>query len=201
MKIILATYNEGKAREIGEILAPIEVVGLRSLGVEIDFDAVEDGDSYEENAMKKARAAAERVSGIVVSDDSGIEADALDGRPGTHAARYGGPGATDSDRCRKMLDEMRDAPDGKRTARYVCVVAARFPDGTEKYFRAECEGEIGRAEQGTGGFGYDPIFMLPGRGVSIAEISIEEKNRISHRGKAFAALKKMLLEECDHERQ
>lgn len=193
MEIILASYNDGKAREIEKILCPIKVVSLRALGVEIDFDAVEDGETYRENAIKKARAAAEKVNGVLVADDSGLEVAALGGGPGVNSARYGAPGASsDGDRCRLLLKELSGVEGADRSARFVCVVAARFPDGTELFFEGDCPGVISSEMKGEGGFGYDPVFFLPDRGLSMAEISREEKNMISHRFKAFSKLKAAL---------
>jgi len=195
MEIILATYNQGKAREIEAILDPVKVKCLKDLGVEIDFDAVEDGETYAENALRKVRAAAEKVDGIIAADDSGLEVAALDGRPGVHSARYGGPDVPDSKRYRKLLEEMNDVPEGGRSARFFCVVAVRWPEGTEKFFDGECRGEISREPRGGGGFGYDPVFLLPDRGMTMAEIPPEEKNRISHRYHAFRSLRAALLGE------
>ena len=192
MEIILASYNEHKAREIGEIMAPIAVRSLGGLGVSMDFDSVEDGGTYAENALKKARAAALRVKGIIVSDDSGLEVEALCGRPGLYSARYGGADITDSERCRLLLEQMKDVPDGRRAARFVCVVAALFPDGREELFEGECAGLIAREPRGADGFGYDPVMYLPERGLTIAELTPAEKNRISHRSAAFNKLKLFL---------
>ena len=193
MEIILASYNAHKAREIGEIMSPVRVKSLAEFGVELDFDAIEDGATYEENAIKKARAASARVKGIVAADDSGLEVESLGGRPGLLSARYGGAEIPDADRCRLLLDEMKDMPDGRRGARFVCVVAALFPDGREAIFTGECRGVIIREMRGGRGFGYDPVMFLPGRGLTVAELSPEEKNRISHRAIAFKALRDSLL--------
>ncbi len=194
MEIILATFNDNKAREIAAIMAPIEVKSLKEFGVIIDFDAVEDGETYRENAFKKVRAAAGEVEGIIVADDSGLEVDALGGGPGVHSARYAGEGAAASDLYTKLLGELEDVPEAERGARFVCVVAVRYPDGSEESVEGECRGVITREPRGGGGFGYDPVFYLPERGLTMAEITAEEKNSISHRANAFRALKKMLLE-------
>lgn len=193
MEIILASYNEGKAKEIEKILSPVKVTSLRALGVTIDFDSVEDGETYEENAIKKVRAAAEKVTGIIVSDDSGLEVAALGGAPGVNSARYGSEGASDEDRCRLLLSELAGVEESGRTARFVCVVAARFLDGKELFFEGECAGRIASEMKGAGGFGYDPVFFIPERALSMAEISREEKNLISHRFKAFSKLKEALM--------
>lgn len=194
MEIILATFNENKAREIAAIMAPVRVKSLAEFGVEIDFDAVEDADTYEENAFKKARAAAEHVEGIIVADDSGLEVDALGGGPGVHSARYAGEGASGEALYTKLLGELEGTPREKRGARFVCMVAVRYPDGAEESIEGECRGEIADAPRGGGGFGYDPVFLLPGRGRTMAEITASEKNELSHRAAAFRALKKMLLD-------
>ncbi len=193
MEIILASFNENKAREIGGIMSPIAVRTLGEFGVGIDFDAVEDGTTYEENAFKKVRAAAAHVNGIIAADDSGLEVYALGGRPGLLSARYGGAETSDADRCRILLEEMKDIPDDNRGARFVCVVAVLFPDGRESVFTGECRGVITREVRGAGGFGYDPVMLLPERGLTVAEIASAEKNRISHRAIAFRAFRDSLM--------
>lgn len=195
MEIILASFNKHKALEIGAIAAPVAVRSLGEFGVEIDFDAVEDGATYEENAFKKVRAAAARVSGLIAADDSGLEVAALGGRPGILSARYGGAEIPDADRCRLLLEEMKDVPDGDRAARFVCVVAVRHPDGSEQIFTGELRGIITRELRGQGGFGYDPVVYIPELGRTVAELTPDEKNRISHRAKAFAALRDSLLKQ------
>ncbi|MFA6447923.1 MAG: RdgB/HAM1 family non-canonical purine NTP pyrophosphatase [bacterium] len=193
MEIILASFNAHKAREVGEIMAPVAVKSLKEFGVAIDFDAVEDGETYEENAFKKARAAAAHVAGIIAADDSGLEVDALDGRPGLLSARYGGAEISDFERCRLLLEEMKDVPDGRRGARFVCKVAVLFSDGRETLYEGECRGIITRELRGSGGFGYDPVLFLPDRGLTVADLSAEEKNEISHRAIAFRALRSDLM--------
>jgi len=193
MEIILASYNAHKAREIGEIMSPIAVRSLGDLGVRLDFDTVEDGETYKENALKKVRAAAPHLDGIIVSDDSGLEVEALGGRPGILSARYGGADISDSERCKLLLNEMKDVPDVQRAARFVCVVAVLFPDGREQIFEGECKGVIAREMCGIDGFGYDPVVFLPDRGLTIAELTAAEKNKISHRSAAFNKLKSFLL--------
>ncbi len=195
MKIILATYNDHKVREISGIIAPIEVTSLSRLGVELNFDDVEDGETYAENALKKVVAASRHVDGIIVADDSGLEVDALGGRPGIHSSRFGGPGISDAGRCELLLEEMEDVPGDKRGARFVCCVAVRFPSGRESVFNGELHGVISSEMIGEGGFGYDPVVYLPDLGLSVAELSPDEKNRISHRAVAFAAMREALLNE------
>ena len=192
-EIILASYNRNKAREIEKIMAPIRVTCLADLGVDMDFDAVEDGETYRENASKKVRAAAAHVDGIIVADDSGLEVMALDGRPGVHSARYGGSDIDDAARCHVLLDELENTPGDQRAARFVCVVAVRFPDGTEKFFEGELPGVIDFEPHGNNGFGYDPVMLLPDRGLTVAQIPAEDKNSISHRANAFRLLKDFLV--------
>jgi len=195
MEIILASYNKNKAREIEKILAPIRVKCLADLGVDMDFDAVEDADTYRENAMKKVRAAAEHVNGVICADDSGLEVDALGGRPGVHSARYGGPGLDDALRYTKLIEDLDGVPETRRGARFVCVVAVRRPDGREEYFEGELRGVIAAAPRGSSGFGYDPVMYLPDLGKTVAEISADEKNRISHRAQAFKKFRNALLKD------
>ena len=192
-EIILASFNKNKAREIDKIMDPVRVKCLADLGVDIDFDAVEDADTYRENAIKKVRAACAYVSGIVCADDSGLEVAALDGRPGVHSARYGGPGLDDAMRYTKLLEDLAGVPASRRSARFVCVVAVQHPDGREEFFEGEMRGVIAEAPRGASGFGYDLVMFLPELGRTVAEISAEEKNRISHRAAAFRAFRQSLL--------
>lgn len=194
MEIVLASFNKNKAREIEQIMAPVAVTCLADLGVDIDFDAVEDADTYRENAIKKVRAAAAHASGIICADDSGLEVDALDGRPGVFSARYGGPGLDDALRYTKLIGELSGVPEDRRGARFVCVVAARFPDGREMFFEGELRGVIAAGPRGSSGFGYDPVMFLPRRGKTVAEISAQEKNEISHRAAAFRKFRDYLLQ-------
>lgn len=195
MEIILASFNRDKAKEIEKIVAPIKVKCLADMGVSIDFDEIETGSTFEENALIKARAAAEIADGISVADDSGLEVEALGGRPGILSARYGGAAAGYAQKCELMLDEMKNVPREKRSARFVCVVAARFPEGNEKIFEGECRGAIHTEPLGASGFGFDPVFFLPQLGKTMAQISLDEKNLISHRAAAFRKLKEFLLNE------
>ena len=192
MEIILASFNRDKAREIEKIVSPISVQCLADIGVEIDFDEIETGETYEENALIKARAAAAHVNGVIVADDSGLDIDTLGGRPGIHSARYGGAGSGYARQCDLLLEEMKEIPAGQRGAKFVCVVAAILPDGTEHIFRGECAGEIHTEAAGNSGFGFDPVFYLPTRNLTMAQISPDEKNAISHRAEAFRKLKKFL---------
>ncbi|MXY88869.1 MAG: RdgB/HAM1 family non-canonical purine NTP pyrophosphatase [Dehalococcoidia bacterium] len=192
-RLLLATNNPGKVREMRRLLAgePFEVVTPGDLG--IDLDVVEDGNGYAENATLKARAFAEAGRCLALADDSGIEVDALDGRPGPLSARFGGPGLDDAGRTQLMLRELRDVPDGERGARYRAVVAVAGPGEHVEQFEGTWEGSIGREPRGENGFGYDPIFRT-GDGRSGAELSAAEKDAVSHRGQAVRAAAAWLRE-------
>jgi XTP/dITP diphosphohydrolase len=181
--VILATSNLHKVGEMRELLPGVDLQPLPE-GYE---SPVEDGDSFEANALIKARAAHEALGGATIADDSGIEAFDLDGAPGIYSARYAGEGASDGDNLDKLLREV-DAAGGERRAAYVCVIALVDEDGTERVFEANCEGVLLRERRGEGGFGYDPIFVPddtgPDDGRTMAEISAAEKHAISHRGRA-----------------
>ena len=194
MKIIFATGNKNKMIEIRQILQDLgmEILSMKEAG--IDIDIVEDGKSFEENAMIKASAIAElpevrAMDAIVLADDSGLEIDYLNKEPGIYSARYMGEDTSYHIKNAKLIERLEGVPDEKRTARFVCAIAAAFPDGTMKTVRAAMEGRIGYKESGENGFGYDPIFYLPEYGCTSAELSMEEKNKISHRGKALRAIK------------
>ncbi len=187
MKIVIATRNPGKLREMRALFTTddaVEIIPLDGFG---DIpDAIEDGASFEQNALKKARHVASLTGLPALADDSGLVIDALGGEPGIRSARYGPAGADDHERNNLVLERMGNVPDGERTARFVCVIAISLPGGKDYFAYGECAGEIARQARGEGGFGYDPIFFLPGRGKTMAEIPSEEKNRISHRSKALA---------------
>jgi XTP/dITP diphosphohydrolase len=193
MKAVLASSNAGKLRELAAILSPLgyELVTQNSLGIDTP---PETGTTFAENALLKARHAA-RLSGFpAIADDSGIEVDALDGRPGVYSARYAGEGATDLANLQKMLAELRGVPTDRRSARYQCVIAfARSADDPAPLIaHGSWEGRVLTAPRGTGGFGYDPIFQPVGLDVSAAELSAEEKNARSHRGEALRVLARLL---------
>lgn len=192
-KIIFATGNEGKMREIREILKDVDaqILSLKEAGIHADI--VEDGKTFEENAVIKAKAICEMTGEIVLADDSGLEVDYLDKEPGVYSARYMGENTSYRIKNASLIQRLEGVPDEKRTARFVCVIAAAFPDGTVKTVRGTMEGRIGYREEGENGFGYDPIFYLPEYGCSSAVLSMEEKNKISHRGKALRAIKEELL--------
>ncbi|HMK35787.1 MAG TPA: XTP/dITP diphosphatase [Desulfomonilaceae bacterium] len=187
-KIIMATANRGKVAEIRDLVKalPVEFLCLADLP---DYPhVVEDGATFEENALIKARALTAATSLVSIADDSGLCVDALDGRPGVLSARYGGQNTSDLDKCRLILEELHDVPDASRTARFVCAIALVAPDGEEHVFRGVCEGRITRELRGTGGFGYDPVFFYDEAGCTFAEMDRESKNRVSHRGQALKRL-------------
>lgn len=194
VKIIFATGNKGKVSEIREILKELdaEVVTMKEAGIDIDVD--ENGTTYEENALIKARAVMEASGCLTLADDSGLEIDYLGKEPGIHSARYMGHDTSYDIKNQSFLDKLKGVPDEKRTARFVCAIAAVFPDGKEEVVRATMEGRIAHEIAGGNGFGYDPVFYLPERGCTSAEISSEEKNEISHRGKALRLMRDRLIE-------
>lgn len=197
-KIIFATGNAGKMREIREILADMdmEVLSMKEAGVEADI--VEDGTTFEENAVIKAKAVArmleerseeEQGGAIVLADDSGLEIDALNREPGIYSARYLGEDTPYSVKSANLIERLADVPDEDRTARFVCAIAAVMPDREIVTTQGVIEGRIGYEEKGNNGFGYDPIFYVPEYGRTTAQLTEDEKNRISHRGKALEAMK------------
>ncbi|GAB4257529.1 MAG: XTP/dITP diphosphatase [Deferrisomatales bacterium] len=195
MRLVVATRNPGKLREVRHRLARegIEVVGLADLPSSPEVD--EDGDTFAANARKKAWALAETTGLPVLADDSGLEVDALGGRPGVRSARFAGPDATDDDNNRRLLDELRGVAPEERTAAFVCamVLAVPGPGGGERWAEGRLEGRILERPQGEGGFGYDPLFWVDEVGKTLAEMGPEEKNRISHRGRALENLLPALL--------
>lgn len=191
-KIIFATGNADKMKEVREILSDLdaEVLSMKEAGVQADI--VEDGKTFEENAVIKATAICRLTGEIVLADDSGLEIDYLNKEPGIYSARYMGENTDYHIKNGNLIERLSGVPDEKRTARFVCAIAAAFPDGSVKTVRGTMEGRIGYEEKGENGFGYDPIFFLPEYGCTSAELSMEEKNKISHRGKALRAIKEEL---------
>ncbi len=185
MKLVVATRNRGKFREFRQMLTGHELVPLWEFSDIPDLE--EDGSTFRENAMGKARAVFQRTGLPTLADDSGLVVDLLDGRPGVLSARYAGDGATDDQNLKKVLFELH-TKQGTRSARYVCAMALSLPDGSERVVEESCEGEIVSEPRGTGGFGYDPIFLIPHLGKTMAEIPPSIKNSISHRGKAIRRL-------------
>lgn len=194
-KIVFATGNQGKMREIKAIMADmdVEVVSMKEAGICVDIE--EDGATFEENALIKARAIAKETDAIVLADDSGLEIDFLDKAPGVLSARYMGEDTPYEVKNSHILDLLKDVQGAERSARFVCSIAAVFPDGREFTTYATIEGEIGHKIAGENGFGYDPIFFVPEFGKTTAELSAEEKNEISHRGKALSMMKEILQKE------
>lgn len=188
MKAVLASKNPHKLQELGAILGGlgIEVILESELGLDIDVE--ETGTTFEENSRLKAEAVMRAANMPTIADDSGLMVDALDGAPGVYSARYGpkGHAGTDDERIAFLLKNMKDVPDAARTARFVCVITCLWPDGREIVARGECVGSILHEKHGCGGFGYDPVFFVPERGKTYAELTPAEKNAISHRARALA---------------
>lgn len=191
-KLIFATGNEGKMKEIREILGNLdyEILSMKEAGVDVDI--VEDGTTFEENAIIKAKTVMEATGSIVLADDSGLEIDYLNKEPGIYSARYMGEDTSYDIKNQTLLDRLEGVPDEKRTARFVCAIAAAMPDGSCEVVRGTMEGIIGHEIAGENGFGYDPIFFLPEYGCTSAELSPEKKNELSHRGEGLRKIRKIL---------
>lgn len=191
-QIVFATGNAGKVKEIRAILSDLglEVLSMKEAGISVDIE--EDGKNYEENALIKARAVAKYTDSIVMADDSGLEIDYLNCEPGIYSARYMGEDTPYTIKNNNLIERLNGVPDEQRTARFVCAIAAVLPDGEELTTRGIIEGRIGYEEAGENGFGYDPIFYVPRFGKTTAQLSPEEKNLVSHRGKALEAMKEIL---------
>ena len=197
-KIIFATGNQGKMREVRRILENLkiegeetEILSMKEAGIDIDIE--EDGASFEENAVIKAKAVAKAAPGaIVLADDSGLQIDYLNGEPGIYSARYLGEDTPYHIKNTNLIKRLEGVGDEKRTARFVCAIAVAMPDGTVDTQTGIIEGRIGYEEKGEGGFGYDPIFYVPEFGKTTAELSEDEKNAVSHRGKALRAIRERL---------
>ena len=189
---MIATRNKGKIREIREALNGLD---LRIYALS-DFPNVpnieEDGKNFTENALKKARFYSKYFEMMTVADDSGLEVDSLKGLPGIYSARYAGEGASSQANNQKLLSALEGVPVSKRGAKFKCLLAMVSPDGKEAIAEGSCKGSIGFKEKGKRGFGYDPLFILPKNGKTMAELSLEEKNKISHRGKALRKLRKLI---------
>ncbi len=183
MRFVLATHNPGKLREMGEILKDfgIEVVSPRDLGITVDVE--ETGTTFAENALLKAKAICKEANLPAIADDSGLCVDALNGAPGVYSARYGGEGLDDKGRYMLLLSSLRGAP--TRAAHFACAVACAFPNGDTLTAEGRCDGSIAYAPLGEGGFGYDPVFLLPGTGKTFGQLTQEEKSAVSHRGRAL----------------
>lgn len=192
MNFIIATNNEKKLVELKRILVPFNINAITAKQANLDFSNVEEtGKTFEENARIKA-AFAMKLSGMpAVGDDSGLMVDALNGEPGIYSARYAGNGASDDQKIRKLLFNMKDVKDEERTAKFVCAICCAFPDGNEIIVKGECFGKIGFERQGENGFGYDSVFVTQ-NGKTFAELSSKEKDEISHRGNALRKFEKEL---------
>jgi len=188
-EIVVATTNPGKLREIKDALQgmAIEILSLEDLSPMLPLE--EDGRTFRENVLKKARVVAKLTGILTIADDSGLEVDRLQGMPGVRSARFAGEGASDAENNRKLLQLLQDVPASQRGATFRCVIAMVSPQGKEAWVEGICRGVIVDTERGRQGFGYDPLFLLPELGKTLAELPLEEKNRVSHRGRALAALK------------
>lgn len=188
-KIIFATYNEGKMKEIQMILQDLDydIISMKDAGIQVNI--VEDGMTFEENAIIKAKLIMEMTGEIVLADDSGLEVDAMDKEPGIYSARFLGENTSYQVKNQYILDKLRNVTQSKRSARFVCAIACAFPNGEIVTKRATIEGFIGQEIVGDNGFGYDPIFWIPQFNCTTAQLTPEQKNKISHRGKALEAMK------------
>ena len=193
-KIVFATTNEGKVKEIKEILEgfPVEVVSMKEMNITTDIE--ENGTTFEENSLIKAREISKLTGLPALADDSGLEVDYLNGEPGIYSARYLGKDTDYNYKNNYIIDRLKEAEDKERSARFICVISLVLPDGREFVKKGVMEGRIGYEIKGENGFGYDPIFYLPEYGKTSAELSSDEKNKISHRGKALRAMKELIAE-------
>lgn len=190
--LLIATRNNKKKRELQSILSSWDINILTLDDMETMPEIIEDGVTFVDNAVKKARTIAQLSGCTTLADDSGLEVDALGGEPGVYSARFSGPEADDNKNNRKLLDMMRDVAAEERTARFICVIAVAAPDGSVQTVEGVCAGKIGMYAKGENGFGYDPLFIPAGFDRTFAELADDEKNRISHRGKALQEAKKIL---------
>lgn len=196
-RIIFATGNAGKMKEVKMILQDLgcEILCMKEAGIETDV--VEDGATFEENAMIKAKAIAQKCNDIVLADDSGLEVDYLDKAPGILSARYMGEDTSYSIKNKSIIDKLENAKGDERSARFVCAIACVLPNGETHTTKATIEGQIGYEEAGSEGFGYDPIFYVPQFNCTTAELTPEQKNEISHRGKALKAMKEIIKDKIN----
>lgn len=187
MKFLIATHNEKKKAELQRILKPLGITICTADDLNLDLTEVEEtGTTFEENAYLKAKSGCDESGLPCIADDSGLEVDALNGEPGVYSARYAGEHGNDALNIQKLLENMKNVPDEKRTARFVCSVCCCFPDGEKIIFRGTCEGKIGYEPVGENGFGYDPVFYVGDK--TFAQMTAEEKDPLSHRGKALNML-------------
>ena len=194
-RLVFATGNQGKMREIREILGDSipEILSMKEAGIEADI--VEDGKTFEDNALIKARAVSKAGNIMAMADDSGLVVDCMDGAPGIYSARFMGEDTSYDIKNNYIIEQAMKVPLEERTARFVCAIACVMPDGREWVVRGTVEGVINDRQAGENGFGYDPIFLLPERGVTTAQLPPEEKNAISHRGRALRAMRELLVKE------
>jgi len=190
LKAIFASRNAHKAEQVRRLLVGVELVPLDAVAPDLQLD--EPFDTFRENALAKARAVTNTIREVAVADDSGLEVDALGGKPGVKSARYAGENATDAENNIKLVEALREVPDDERTARYRCVAVMVKPDGTEFVAEGSCEGRITLEGRGDGGFGYDPHFVPEGETRTMGEIPLDEKLVFNHRGRAFSALAEQL---------
>lgn len=193
MKVIFATGNQGKMKEIRMVMEDLglEILSMKEAGLDMEIE--ENGTTFEENALIKARAIAEHVEdAIVLADDSGLEVDYLNKEPGVHSSRYMGEDTSYDIKNQHIMDLLKGVEEKQRSARFVCTIAAVFPDGEEQVVRATIEGRIATESKGNNGFGYDPIFYVPEFSCTTAELTLEQKNKISHRGKALEEMKEII---------
>jgi XTP/dITP diphosphohydrolase len=194
MKIVFASSNEGKVKEINKMLEGMEIELVSLSNYSHVPEIVEDGKSFLENALKKAKIISEFTGEIVLADDSGLQVEVLGGEPGIYSARYAGEKATDAENNAKLLDKLKNIPQEKRTAFFSCVLVLYKTDGSYDYFKGKWNGQVIDEGRGNNGFGYDPIFFVPQLKMTAAELPVEIKNKVSHRGQAVAQLKKALGE-------
>lgn len=195
-KLLAATGNKGKLKEIREILSNVQVLSLSDIGM--TANAEETGTTFAENACIKAKEISKKTGLPVLADDSGLEVEALGGRPGVYSARFAGEHATDDDNVKKLLNELKNVPEQNRNARFACAMCLMFPDGKKiEAFGVSCSGIILDSKRGDNGFGYDPVFFVPELGKTFAEMTPEEKNKVSHRKAALTALSEKLKGECE----
>ncbi len=195
--LLVATRNEGKVEELASLIGDLVIEWLSLDDMEIELRVEESGGTFQKNAIIKALAYSKESGMLTLADDSGLEVDALDGRPGVRTARYGGVSLTPRQRYELLLRELRDVPEEMRSARFRCVIALAHPNGLAGVASGTCEGFIAMEPVGSGGFGYDPVFYLPDQGMTMAQLSAAEKHRISHRGKAIAGIAPLLREEIE----
>jgi XTP/dITP diphosphohydrolase len=193
--LLVATHNKGKVKEFSEMLADLDLEWLSLDDIGMEKDVEETGKTFAENAVLKAEAYAAETGYFTLADDSGLEVDALNGEPGIYTARYGGAGLDHEGRYRLLLENMQGVAEAERSARFRCVIALATPDGVVGTADGVCEGLIAEEPAGDGGFGYDPVFFLPDRGMTMAQVPSSVKHQISHRGRALKAIEPLLRKE------